>query len=315
MGMNLGLENFQNDEICDVVDFESDVLDLLESEHELNKLEHDCDELIRGYENFEAVKDVVSKHGYTDALKDLLGEQINSDVLNISTEGIMDKIKATSKNVMQSFSGFIKKTCNLFNFYIKRFKAAKEWLKTNGDKKTSTESICPSTEGAESDDGFNTLYTPIRYYVELLKNPSSFHLNSITPDGIRHAIAGRYQNSRVLTRADVRILSAACDEAIKYLPMLNQQLNESSDDLKELKEGKQYYQKAIKNEASKKHDDVYSAAKSADEIDKSQTELDRINKNRRREVICKATAMAALSECKRIDTELKRRGFKSEFKI
>jgi hypothetical protein len=314
MKMDLGLESLQNDEVCDAVDFESAALDLLEAEHELNELEHDCDELIRGYENLEAVKDVITKYGYTDTLKDLFGEQINSDVLSVSTEGVLDKITTAAKNVKQAFVAAIKKTCNLFNFYIKRFKAAKEWLKTNGDKKTSTESIQlpPSVHSVDID---NTDYIPIRYYVSLLAKPNEFALKSITPAGIRSELANRYRNFFSVTKADARQLANACDEAIENLPKLNQALNDASDELKDLKEGKQYYQNVIKNESSKSHDDVRSAAKSADAIKDSELQLDAITRRRRREVLYKATAMAALNECKRLDMELKRRGFKSEFKI
>lgn len=291
--------------------------DYYEAMEELTSAEQELFEVNRACENLVALQDIVAKHGWSAVLNELVGNQISSESLDASCEGAFDKIKQVASKVGSKLVNALQKAFNLFDIYVKRFKAAKEWLKKNKDAKASTEAF-HGNEYSSSEKA--DIFYEMSNVVKLFKNGKRIFAkrnNQSFKDYVMRELDQYGDGGYYLSKCSNAMLVNLCDDVITNLPTLKRLLSNVSEDTKTLRED-------VKN-TEHDHDTVVKQLKQTDSLRdaakyekyKNQLELhgQEAKGERYTAVFRKMVVHIAISSCRHLDAEIRKRGYKSEFTV
>lgn len=291
--------------------------DYYEAVEELTSAEQELFEINRACENLEVLQDIVAKHGWSAILNDLVGNQVSAETLDTSCEGAFDKIKQAVGKVGSKLANALQKAFNLFDVYVKRFKAAKEWLKKNKDAKASTESF-RGNEYSSSEKA--DIFYETSDVIKLFKNGRATFAkrdNQSFKDYVMRELDNYGDGGYLLSECSNGTLVKLCDDVINNLPTLKQLLSNVSEDTKILRKNvktNEHFHDAMVQK-SNQTDSLIDAAKYEKYKNRLEHHGQAIKDERYKAVFRKMVVHIALQSCKHLDAEIRKRGYKSEFTV
>lgn len=306
------VENFSEEELVDAIH------DYYEAMEELTSAEQELFEVNRACENLVALQDIVAKHGWSTVLNDLVNNQISSESLDASCEGAFDRIKQAASNVGSKLANALKKAVNLFDIYVRRFKAAKEWLKKNKDTKSSSEALTGLDEVRVGKPGF---YTKIQIIMDVLSDYTSGR-GDIRKQIVKNDLRGSIYRAVTTEKSVITLGSCSnaelinlCDDVIYHLPNIKKALMAFGDDARFNKKMYNRMVKKISTLEQQKSTSLREDVERSEKIEDLKNNATLSKDDREFSIICKAFAHIALMQCKHLDAEIRKRGYKSEFTV
>lgn len=293
--IDLKLDVMEEDKPFSYEEFIHATNEYYEAMEDLTSAEQELFEVNRACENLVALQDIVAKHGWSAILNELVGNQISSESLDVSCEGALDKIKQIASKVGSKLANALQKSFNLFDIYVRRFKAAKEWLKKNKTKSNSTEAFIGNRIPTDVKDHlYIKLHRCASFYENNLgKYVTSGNAQSIKDRVIEQLVSGGFgYDLRVCTNEE---LIEFCDDAITNIPRIKGMLEVLSDFSRQ----KRNDINNLKKEATSTPSSTYRAF------------LSRLNQEnidaKRASILNKLALHVSLMCCKHLDAEISKR--------
>lgn len=314
MKIDLGLENFNSGRTSDPVNIVAIADDLIMLEDELHRTEQELDSLLLGYENLNALKTVISDHGYTDALKALFGDQIDENTISVSDESVLRTIKAVAKRAVLNSTKTVAKEWDLIKEYAEEFKLASAWLKNRkrdksveglfGSSLNKTYDIADILELEITDFVSKQQFQKPRFEVYQVK--SFFKTESLA------RVVEKKCKSYDLSELSDDALADVCDRAYKKISTTHaskiHMCSKSSrpHEITDTKELASYYGNQSRREA-------YASDKEGDEHEWRSADFYRkqadLNRDRITALFIRTKLRLIRHSCRQIFTELRKRGF------
>ena len=317
--IDLKLNVMEEDKPFSYEEFISATNEYYEAMEELTSAEQELFEVNRACENLVALQDIVAKHGWSAVLNDLIGNQISSETLDASCEGAFDKIKQVASKIGSKLTNVLQKAFNLFDVYVKRFKAAKEWLKKNKDAKASTESYNGNMYSSDiKADMFIEIGNVVKFFDKATSYITGYqNRNQSLRDYVIKELNSYSDGGYYLSKCSNEELVKLCDDVINHLPKLKQILQTAKHNAANSRKAEKLEQKRVNDTETdmKQTQSIREAAMYEKHLNKHKENLESISGYRYGDVIRKVMVHVAIQSCKHLDAEIRKRGYKSEFTV
>ncbi len=325
--MDLKLNTFEDNVQCSDIDIIDALYEYSEAYEDLIESEHELFEINRACENLDALKEIVIKHGWSETLSDLVGEQMSLECIETSCEGAFDKIKQAAGKVGNAVKQVLSKAFNVFDMYIKRFTAMKKWLKANKNG-SSTESIYndrTQSELATRDYEAHSKERFIKISDCLDSIRSQFGFKYAPTDGVDVSTLRSKMLKYIFSMSNSRPINLStctnsqlvdlCDNVIRELPNLKKAIETFKDDAHAFRRSQKRTERKISTLQQSKSSSLREQAETDEKIDDYKGSLEITKSDRFMTVATRVIVHIAVMSCKKLDAEIRKRGYKSEFTV